>query len=237
MKRTLLTAATASIAILMLAGCSIATDPQSTPETPSSSVSPSAPTDPNAPTGTETPVPMPTEGEVQPPEGADPKLVSFVAVALDSCEASKTQGSVMRSSGVTIIGVPEARAIGKIADITIAEGADGKPMNILPPAAMQSGKPTPFICTISGGAYQALMQSGKSDLLTESNGVWKWNEQYTKAMLSVKDGLVNEIVQIATTEQGKEIEVKFAVTYGVTDAEYKLFQDGVANPTDMSARG
>lgn len=225
MKRSLLVAAAAVSAIALLTGCSASTEaPEAKPEV-------TAPVEEATPG---TPGSGEENAKPEPPKGYDQKLAAFVDVAVASCEKARAEGVIAKTTDGLNISVPAEKAINKVTDVFIAVRADGKTANYLPPVEVRTGQPMPYVCSISGSAYQDLMDDGKSDKFSESNGTWIWNETDMKVTVTAKDNLIAKYTQEITVEKDT-FNMTYDVTYGLSEADYKQFEEAVANPTDPNA--
>lgn len=220
MKRSLLIAAAAATAVALLTGCS--TTPSDKTADPKPSASESATTDTANPA---------TPPKIQPPKGADPALTSFAQIAVASCDKATAEGSVAKSRDVTMITVPEAKAIDLVTDVAIAKTSDGQVLgNYIVGPTPRTGKPVPFVCSISGFAYTDLMTEGKSTRVTGEGDAWTWKDGNMNVEITLKDGMIDSYVQIVDNN-GTPIKMDFDVTYGLTEADLKAFANAVANPT------
>lgn len=215
MKRSLLIAAAAATAVALLAGCSTSTTEEAADPKPSAS----AETNPSNPPRSEA------------PEGSDPKLVAFNDTAEASCNKVLADGGIATSKDVKVITVPKTKSIDKATDVAIVSGTDGKVIaNYIIGPEPRTGEPMPFVCSISSAAYVTLMNGGDSARFNESGGVWTWTQDNMTVAINVKNDVIDSFTQ--TVLQGEEkVKMDYALTYGLSAADLKLFADAVNNPT------
>lgn len=219
MKRSIIAAAAAVAAIALLTGCSATTEAPKVKPSPSS-------------TPTQTAQPSDSPVTTEPPAGADAQLVAFVDTLDASCTKARTEGSVAKSADVLMISVPAAKAIEKATDVFISIRPDGKNANFVQPTEVRSGEPAPFVCSVYGAAFGDLMKDGKSAKFSAQGSTWTWDDKdmNMSVVFTAKDKLISNFKQ-SVKGQDNTLTMDFAYTYGITDADYKMFKDAVANPT------